>query len=116
MVGIGDSFTFGTTFPRGVYLEVLEGLLAGAGLPSRVEVVNTGVPGYSTHQELGHLRKFGLRFSPDLVVLGLFPTGDVVENHSDQHLEVVDGELSDRAVGRWRRRLLRSVGVEHFAN
>src|SRR5687767_14666207 len=33
IVGIGDSFTFGSTFPRGVYLEVLEELLAGSGLP-----------------------------------------------------------------------------------
>jgi hypothetical protein len=108
ILGAGDSFTFGSTFPRGVYLEVLEELLAGSGLPEKVEVLNAGVPGYSTHQELGHLKKFGLRFAPDVVVLGLFPTGDVGENHSDQLLEVVDGELSDRAVGRWRRRLLRS--------
>lgn len=108
IVGIGDSFTFGSTYPRGIYLEVLEELLAGAGLSVRVEVINTGVPGYSTHQELGHLRKFGLRLAPDLVVLGLFPTGDVGENHSDQLLEVVDGELSDRPVSHMRRRLLRS--------
>lgn len=108
IVGIGDSFSFGSTHPRGIYLEVLEELLAGAGLRVPVEVINTGVPGYSTHQELGHLRKFGLRLAPDLVVLGLFPTGDVGENHSDQLLEVVDGELSDRPVSRMRRRLLRS--------
>ena len=108
VLGAGDSFAFGSTFPRGIYLEVLEELLAGSGLPFKVEVLNAGVPGYSTHQELGHLKKFGLRFAPDVVVLGLFPTGDVGENHSDQLLEVVDGELSDRAVGPWRRLLLRS--------
>jgi hypothetical protein len=111
VLGAGDSFAFGSTFPRGIYLEVLEELLAGSGLPFKVEVLNAGVPGYSTHQELGHLKKFGLRFAPDVVVLGLFPTGDVGENHSDQLLEVVDGELSDRAVGPWRRLLLRSPVV-----
>jgi hypothetical protein len=108
VLGVGDSFTFGSTYPRGIYLEVLETLLAESGPASPVEVLNAGVPGYSTHQELGHLRKYGLRFAPDLVVLGLFPSGDVVENHSDEHLEVVDGELSSQPVGRWRRRLLRS--------
>lgn len=108
IVGIGDSFTFGSTHPRGIYLEVLEELLAGAGLPAKVEVINTGVPAYSTHQELGHLRRFGLRLAPDVVVLGLFPTGDVGENHSDQLLDVVDGELTGQPISRLRRRLLRS--------
>jgi acetyltransferase AlgX (SGNH hydrolase-like protein) len=102
IVGIGDSFTFGSTSPRGIYLEVLEEMLAAGG--GTVEVINTGVPSYSTHQEIGHLKKIGLRFAPDLVILGLFPTGDVGENHSNEHLEVVDGELAE-AVGKWERRL-----------
>ena len=107
IVGAGDSFTFGSAYPREVYLEVLEDRLRGAGRPFPVEVINTGVPCYSTHQELGHLRKFGLRFDPDLVILGLFPTGDVGENHSDEHLDVIDGELAATAVEPWERRLRR---------
>ena len=106
IVGLGDSFTFGAAFPGGIYLERLEAKLTQAGRAA--EVINTGVPAYSTVQEIGHLKKFGIRFAPDLVVLGLFPTGDVVENLSDEHLEVVDGELTDRAVDGWQRWLMRS--------
>jgi len=103
MVAIGDSFTFGSQRAEDSYPKALERLLAG-----RAEVINTGVPAYSTVQEIGHLRRFGLRFHPDVVLLGLFPTGDVIENYSDEHLDVVDGELTTRPVSRWERLLLRS--------
>jgi hypothetical protein len=107
IVGAGDSFTFGSTDPRGIYLKVLESRLAAGGRPFPVEVINTGVPGYSTIQEWGHLRRFGLSFHPDLVILGLFPSGDVLENEGDIHVDVVDGELSTRVVGRGERWLRR---------
>jgi hypothetical protein len=36
----------------------------------RCEVINAGVPGYTTWQELEFLRQYGLSMQPDLVVLG----------------------------------------------
>jgi lysophospholipase L1-like esterase len=107
ILGIGDSHTFGGDDSREVYLDLLEERLAAPGARV-VEVINAGVPAYSTVQELQLLRRVGLALTPDVVILGLFPTGDVVENWSDQHLEVVDGELTSRSVTRWERRLLRS--------
>lgn len=108
ILGLGDSFTFGRRSPDEVYLELLERRLAGAALPFAVEVLNAGVPGYDTRQEIAHLAKFGLRLSPDLVVLGLFVTGDVIENASGTFYAVVDGELTTVPLGRIERLLLRS--------
>ena len=44
------------------------------------EVINSGVPGYSTFQELAYLRKEGLALEPDLVILQ-FCLNDVVERY-----------------------------------
>jgi lysophospholipase L1-like esterase len=106
ILGIGDSHTFGGEGADEVYLDILEDLLARPAGPP-VEVINAGVPAYSTVQELQHLRRLEVSLAPDLVILGLFPTGDVIENWSDEHLEVVDGELTSRSVSRAERRLLR---------
>lgn len=106
ILGIGDSFAFGSRDPDGIYLRVLEARLLAEG--RRVEVINTGVPGYNTLQEITHLRRFGLQFQPDLVLLGLFVTGDVIENHGDVRLQVVAGELTSRPVDRLGRLLMAS--------
>ncbi|HSN85983.1 MAG TPA: SGNH/GDSL hydrolase family protein, partial [Thermoanaerobaculia bacterium] len=50
------------TFPA-----LLEERLRGAGIPA--EVINLGVSGYNTRQEVETLKDKGLRFQPDLVLL-----------------------------------------------
>lgn len=68
VLALGDSFTFGQgveateTWPK-----VLEGLLAG---PS--EVLNAGVTGWGTAQELLWLEEEGLAFRPDAVVVAFY--------------------------------------------
>jgi hypothetical protein len=61
---------------------VLERSLAGCeALGGRtVEVLNFGVSGYGTAQELLTLRTRALAYRPDLVLLAFFPGNDVVEN------------------------------------
>jgi len=108
ILGLGDSFTFGRQAPGEVYLKLLEARLLALGLPFPVEVINAGVPGYDTAQELGQLRKVGLGLSPDLVLLAFFVTGDLLENGSDTRYEVVDGELTSSRLTRLERFLLRS--------
>jgi hypothetical protein len=67
VVLVGDSFTWGETVRNEECLAaVLEGLLPGA------EVLNLGVHGYGTDQQLLYLRALGLSLAPDLVVLGFF--------------------------------------------
>lgn len=46
----------------------------------RVEVMNFGVGGYNTSQELLTLKHDVLKFSPDLVLLAFFAGNDVMEN------------------------------------
>lgn len=70
LVGLGDSSFFGWNVPESdTCLRRLEGLLR-SGRSTPVEVVNLAVPGYNSHQELELLRTRGLRFDPDLIVLG----------------------------------------------
>ena len=65
---LGDSYAFGwgvgdeDPFPA-----QMAGLARAAG--RGLEVLNAGVPGYSTPQELGALQELGERFRPDAVVL-----------------------------------------------
>ncbi len=77
---LGDSVAFGhwveaeQAFPR----RLEEILVRQAG--RRVEVINAGVPGYSTFQELAWLEAEGWSYEPDLVLLG-FVLNDVVERY-----------------------------------
>lgn len=67
IVLVGDSFTWGEDVSNPeTFAHHLERRL------ERTEVVNLGVHGYGTDQQLLHLRGLGLRLRPDLVVLGLF--------------------------------------------
>lgn len=72
IVAIGDSVTYGLgvriedTFSK--QLESLFNSRPEAG-KNPVEVLNMGVNGYKTAQEVEHLRVNGLRFEPDLVLL-----------------------------------------------
>lgn len=93
IVTLGDSFTEGEQVPyEQTWSVVLERGLArriaagdcGAGCARairRVEVLNMGVNGYGTPQELWTLRDQGWQFSPDIVVLAVF-TGNDMRNNS----------------------------------
>ncbi len=45
------------------------------------EIVNSGVPGYSTFQQLRYLQLYGLKLEPDMIILQ-FCLNDVVERYS----------------------------------
>lgn len=74
---LGDSYVFG----HGVDEEETFCSLVAARLPES-EVLNFGVVGYSTDQELMLLRDRGLRYRPDLVILGLY-RNDILDNGHD---------------------------------
>lgn len=73
IVGVGDSFTFGSGVRRkDTFLAELERRLnAGGGAP-RFEVLNLGVPAYDTEEEAYLLYNRGMRLHPDLVVMCFF--------------------------------------------
>ena len=58
--------------------KILEKLLEGG--KSNIEVFNAGVFGYGTINEYLYLKNYGLKFSPDLVLLGIYAPNDCGDN------------------------------------
>ncbi len=72
ILGLGDSFTFGwgVSFEQ-TFLKQLEKLLQQrTGKP--VETINAGVPGWGLNQYYLYLKKAGIRYAPNVVVLAYF--------------------------------------------
>jgi hypothetical protein len=67
IVLVGDSFVWGEGVPNE---ETFPSHLSRS--LSDVEVINLGVHGYGTDQQLLRLRELGLRFAPDVVILGFY--------------------------------------------
>lgn len=71
IVGVGDSVMFGWGVPYELsYLPALAARLGTASPERPWEVVNLAVPGYNTVMEVETLRAKGLRWKPDVVILG----------------------------------------------
>lgn len=71
---LGDSLIWsGETSSAELYTQVIErSLNQNAGNGNRkVEVINAGIPGYTTYQESEFLKIYGLDMKPDLVILGV---------------------------------------------
>ena len=79
VVGLGDSFTFGSGVEaEEVYLERIEDLLRDTGSPGRpVQVVNAGVGGMGLGNEARLLETDGGVLQPDLVIVGFYVGNDV---------------------------------------
>jgi hypothetical protein len=80
VLALGDSFTFGHAVEAAeAWPAVLEALLNARGGP-RYEVINAGVGGYGTGQELLMYDELQARVQPDLVVLGFAVVNDPLDN------------------------------------
>jgi lysophospholipase L1-like esterase len=86
---IGDSQTLGLVPEPHTLARRLERELEAAG--GDWEVINAGVLGYGTEQELDHLRRLLPVYQPDLVVLTVFPN-DVFDNRFDPRARWYVGE------------------------
>jgi hypothetical protein len=86
---IGDSFTMGHAVrTRDAIPRQLEDRLLAALPGVRIRVINCGIGGGGTLQELGMLRERAFPLAPDLVILQLYPGNDL-----DNALEVVNKRL-----------------------
>jgi len=110
--GLGDSFAFGWGVENEESLfKVLERRLNEGG-GGRYEVVNAGIPGFGTYEELQLLRSVGLRYEPDLVVVAFYEGNDYQNNGEAPRRRVIeDGYLRDapRGGGLGRALVRRSV-------
>ncbi|MEO8677449.1 MAG: SGNH/GDSL hydrolase family protein [Vicinamibacterales bacterium] len=82
---MGDSFIHGYFVPlEQTYSSFLEQGLAPCAARSdrQVEVLNFGVLGYGTTQELLTYRYRASRYSPNIVVLAVFTQNDIYDNHA----------------------------------
>jgi lysophospholipase L1-like esterase len=81
IVMLGDSITFGYGVRDGeTFSAVMETL------DPRLEVVNLGVQGYGTDQELLKLEREGFAYAPDVVVLNVCLANDLLDNASSRSI------------------------------
>jgi len=77
ILGLGDSVTFGWQVGQGeTYLARLESMLNTDDPSRRYEVINAGVPAYNLGNELAYLKEYGIRYQPDLVIVGFCVLND----------------------------------------
>jgi lysophospholipase L1-like esterase len=79
ILALGDSVTFGAGVPQHeIFTTRLEQLLPGR-LQRPVRVINSGVGGYNTVQEVTYFKREGITLQPDLVLL-TYIGNDIEEN------------------------------------
>ncbi len=91
IVVLGDSFmeAYSVEFEES-FARRLEGFLKDSGR-RRVEVINLGVGGYGTLQEYLAFAEEGIRYRPDLVLVGFYVANDVQNNSFDLESQVSGG-------------------------
>lgn len=72
---VGDSFSWAGGL-EGNYTAILEKKFEAEFGDSRVEIINTGYDATHTGEQLKALKKYGLQYNPDLVVLAFFIGND----------------------------------------
>ena len=78
---LGDSFTWGYGVETDdIFTEQLETMFDGS-----VDVINAGVTGYGTDQELLFLEREGIKYSPDVVVVALASNDFMFDNLHNRH-------------------------------
>jgi GDSL-like lipase/acylhydrolase family protein len=61
-----------------------------------IEVINAGVSGWGTDDELTYLERYGLRFSPDLVLIAMTLHNDVSDNLELEYHDFRHGRIVER--------------------
>lgn len=83
ILGLGDSFTFGTGVNlQDTYLKQLEKLIDSKN-NLKCGVINAGVPGYGTRQELELYKKIFPIYKPNIVLIGFTVYNDPYDNVHD---------------------------------
>lgn len=93
---LGDSLTFGYGVKiEKTYPKLLEGKFRSKFLEKKIEVINAGIPGWGTSQERDYLKIEGIKFNPDLILVGFY-FNDVQETYE------INIRMEDN-ISRWER-------------
>ena len=87
---VGDSYGWGGGL-KANYTALLENYFEARDGFHKIDVVNTGYPGTHTGEQLVMLKKYGLQYNPDLVILGFFAGNDFTEADPNRKRIVVNG-------------------------
>ncbi len=87
IIGLGDSFTFGQGVDlTDTYLKKLEVKLNQNSHSLKYEVINTGHCGLNTVRELGILKSEGMKYGPDLIIIGYCLNDSEIESYQLKRL------------------------------
>lgn len=79
ILGIGDSFTHGAGAPfEKTYLYRLEKMLNKNNNIPKIEIINAGIPGFFPESERLLLKHYGVKYSPDVILVGFLPN-DIID-------------------------------------
>jgi len=93
---LGDSFMEALQVPFEASLPSLLERDLEAQTGKRVEVVNGGVSGWGTDDELRYLTEYGLKYQPDLVVVAMTLHNDISDNLREDWHTMRGGQLADQ--------------------
>ncbi len=91
---LGDSFSWAGGHD-GNYTAILERTLESYYGGHKVDVINAGYQGTHTGEQLALLKKFGLQYNPDLVVLAFFAGNDFLDGDPNRKRIVVNDVYAD---------------------
>jgi len=86
---VGDSFGWAGG-REGNYTTVLERQLDNHYGYHRIDIINAGYPMTQTAEQLVMLKKYGLQYHPDLVILGFFVGNDFIDGNPNRKRIVVN--------------------------
>ena len=87
---VSDSFNWAGGKDRN-YTALLEKKFDNYYGQNQVEVINVGYPGTHTGEQLAMLKKYGLQYNPNLVVLGFFVGNDFRDADPERKRIIVNG-------------------------
>ncbi|MFH1379983.1 MAG: GDSL-type esterase/lipase family protein [bacterium] len=89
IVCYGDSITFGYQLPQGEsYVQMLENILKEKFPSRKIEVINAGVPGYTSRQGLVRYQYYGKELNPDIITV-CYGANDVLERYYLSDSEII---------------------------
>lgn len=91
---VSDSFNWAGG-KEGNYTALLEKKFESYYGKQQVDVINVGYPGTHTGEQLAMLKKYGLQYNPDLVVLGFFAGNDFRDADPERKRIIVNGIYID---------------------